>query len=162
VQGRVELLGRMREFAWNREGWFVPLEEALRGLTAREAAWRPPGGGLTIWQILNHLNYWNTYMLRRITGVSPDTPVLENEETFGSQGDPNDEDGWHALVAQTRQIAEELRAALADLSESDLDRPLPNMGTVADSLAAWVMHDAYHTGQIILIRKLQGAWPPEG
>ncbi len=160
MPGRVELLGQMREFAWNREGWFVPLEEALRGLTAREAAWQPPGGGLTIWQTLRDLNYWNAYMLRQITGAPPDAPDLENEETFGPPGNPDDEDGWQAEIARARQLAGELRAALANLSESELDRPLADMGTAAASLGAWLMHDAYHTGQIILLRRLQGAWPP--
>jgi len=48
---------------------------------------------------------------------------------------------------------------VAKLSEADLERSLPDIGTVAESLAAWTLHDAYHAGQIILIRKMQGSWP---
>ena len=29
-------------------------------------------------------------------------------------------------------------------------------------LAGLVEHDAYHAGQIVVLRRLQGAWPPEG
>lgn len=159
MQGRVELLGLMREFGWNREAWFVPLEQALQGLTAREAAWQPPGGGNTIWQTLNHLNYWNAFMLGRITGVPADGPPVANDATFGPAGDPNDEEGWRAAVARARQVAEDLQAAVANLSEADLDRPLKDIGSVAASLTAWAMHDAYHTGQIVLIRRMQGSWP---
>lgn len=158
MQGRTELFGLMRDLVWDREGWYIPLEAALQGLTAGEAAWQPPGGGNTIWQTLNHLNYWNAFMLARLTGRPGDT-LIENDETFGAAGDPDDEEGWQVAVGRARQLAQELRAAVASLSEADLDRPLKDMGTVASSLAAWTLHDAYHTGQIVLIRRMQGSWP---
>lgn len=159
MQGRVGLLGLQREFVWNREGWYPPLEAALEGLTAREAAWQPPGGGNTIWQTLRHLNYWNEFMLHRITGSPGEPERIRNDETFGPAVDPADEDGWRAEVARARDLAGRLREAVAKLSEADLERSLPDIGTVAESLAAWTLHDAYHTGQIILIRKMQGSWP---
>jgi len=90
MQGRVGLLGLQREFVWNREGWYPPLEAALEGLTAREAAWQPPGGGNTIWQTLRHLNYWNEFMLHRITGSPGEPERIRNDEASGPAGDPAD------------------------------------------------------------------------
>jgi len=159
MQGRTGLLSLLREYGWNREGWFVPLEAALEGVTAREAAWQPPAGGNTIWQTLRHMNYSNEFMLKRITGAAVEPWPERNEETFGPAAAPEDEESWRAEVARAGELAGRLQEAMASLSEADLDRPLQGMGTVAASLAAWVMHDAYHTGQIVLIRKMQGSWP---
>jgi len=153
------MLSLLREYSWNREGWFVPLEAALEGVTASEAAWQPPGGGNTIWQTLRHLNFWNEFMWHRITGSPGGPEIISNEETFGPAADPEDEDAWRTEVARARELAGRLQEAVANLSEDDLERPLKDMGTVAESLAAWIMHDAYHTGQIVLIRKMQGSWP---
>ena len=158
MQGRVGLLRRLKEYGWNREGWFVPLEDALKGLGATEAAWQPPGGGNSIWQTLNHLNFYNERMFHRITNTPAGALPETNEETFGPAVDPADEAGWQQAVAHAGEIAEKLRGALAELGEADLDRPL-KQGTVGDSLVAWIMHDAYHTGQIVLLRKQQGCWP---
>jgi len=153
------MLSLLREYSWNREGWFVPLEAALEGVTASEAAWQPPGGGNTIWQTLRHLNFWNEFMWHRITGSPGGPEIISNEETFGPAADPEDEDAWRTEVARAPELAGRLQEAVANLSEDDLERPLKDMGTVAESLAAWIMHDAYHTGQIVLIRKMQGSWP---
>lgn len=159
MQGRTGLLTLLQEYSWDREGWFAPLEAALEGVTAREAAWQPPGGGNTIWQTLRHLNFWNEFMWHRITGTPGGPAMTANEETFGPAAGPEAEDAWQAEVARARDLARRLREAVANLSEDDLEKPLQDMGTVAESLAAWVMHDTYHTGQIVLIRKMQGSWP---
>jgi uncharacterized damage-inducible protein DinB len=32
---------------------------------------------------------------------------------------------------------------------------------VGEALTNWMMHEAHHTGQIVLIRKMQGSWPAQ-
>jgi uncharacterized damage-inducible protein DinB len=160
LQDRMTLLLQLRDYSWDQEGWFLPLAEALKGLEAAGASWQPPGGGNTIWQTVNHVNYYNNRMLLLLTGQPPG-PQIENDPTFQEPGDPHDTAGWAGTLAETRRIAEGLRQALAERTDADLDQPLGSVSPapLAERMAAWIMHDTYHTGQIVLIRKQQGSWP---
>lgn len=144
------------ELSWEKEEWFVPLAVALEGVGAAEAAWQPPGGGNTIWQTVNHLNYWNGRILGYMTGATLPKGI-GNDATFGEPGDPNDTAGWAETLEQARRVAEQRRSVLAELTDADLSRALGS-GTVGEALPSWLLHDAYHTGQIVLIRKQQGSW----
>src|SRR5713101_8707856 len=58
------LLGLLDE-AYRRAAWHGPnLRGSIRGLTAREAAWRPKAGRHNIWEIVAHTAYWK-YAVRR-------------------------------------------------------------------------------------------------
>jgi uncharacterized damage-inducible protein DinB len=160
ISNRIELLRTLRAYSWDQEGWFPPLKNALQDLTAAQASWQPPGGGNTIWQTVNHLNYYNEMILARITGAPFEATAPDNTSTFGEPGNPEDTAGWLSTLAKTHQIAEGLEKALAELTEADLDRPLRN-STVGEALTSWMMHEAHHTGQIVLIRKMQGSWPAQ-
>ncbi|MNW24057.1 hypothetical protein D3C74_07680 [compost metagenome] len=37
-----------RQHSWAQEEWIIPLSKAIEGLTASQAAWIPPVGGLTM------------------------------------------------------------------------------------------------------------------
>ncbi|GAB2724373.1 DinB family protein [Paenibacillus thermoaerophilus] len=156
-RSRIDLLLLQRDHSWEKEEWFPPLSVALEGVSAREASWKPPGGGNTIRQIVRHINYYNERLLDRLAGKSPKYDN-SNDATFGEPGEDEDESGWRATLEQTRRIAEELRKAMAALSDDDLDNTLSS-ATIGEQLALWMTHDAYHTGQIVLIRKQQGTWP---
>lgn len=157
-EDRIGLLRRLRGLTWDKEEWFVPLAASLEGLTAAEAAWRPPGGGNTIWQTVNHINYYDERLLCRLT-ERPFGPVLpDNDATFGEPGNPDDGTGWQEAVQRTRRVAAGLRTALDARSDADLEQPLSG-SSLGEYLTAWIMHDAYHTGQIVLMRKQQGSWP---
>ncbi|HVB09695.1 MAG TPA: DinB family protein [Bacillota bacterium] len=142
------LLQTLFGFTWDKEGWEAPLQLALAGVGAAEAAWRPSGGGNTIRQTLNHLNHYDARTLARLTGATPPADVPSNEASFGDPGDPADAAGWEAALRERRRIGDGLQAALGTVPEEK-----------AQDLAAWVLHAAYHTGQIVLIRKQQGSWP---
>jgi uncharacterized damage-inducible protein DinB len=152
-----DLLRFQRELSWEKEEWFVPLSAALEGVGAAEASWQPPGAGNTIWQMVNHINYWNEWILSYITG-RPAPERIANEATFGAPGSAADVAGWQATLERTRRIADEIRTELAKLTDADLERPLGSR-TLGEALASWMLHDAHHVGQILLIRKQQGSWP---
>lgn len=159
-RSQVEFLRLTREYSWDKEAWFPPLADGLKDLTVAQAAWQPTGGGNTIWQIVNHLNYYNQRLLHRITGEPLGPALADNYATFGAGDQAADEAAWQSTVEQTRAIAAGWARVLAELTDADLDRPLPQ-GTLGEALVAWIGHDAYHTGQIVLLRKQQGSWPAQ-
>lgn len=139
------------DFAAARAGYHVPLHAALDGLTPAQAAWRPDDGGHTIRQLAQHLLYWKTKVVRSLAGEAW-TPTADNDATFGEPGDPADGAGWGGLAVALHAAYEALDQQAAT-HEAGGDPPL-------HVILTWVAtHDAYHTGQIMLLRKRQGAWP---
>lgn len=154
IQDRIGLIRALRAYGWEKVGWFVPLAVTLEGCTAAEAAWQPPGGGNTIWQTVNHINHYNEHLICRMMD-RPFETFGTNEETFGAPGNPEDAASWQATLGQTHRIAEELNGLFGAASDAELDVMIGDASRV-DRLASWIMHDTYHTGQIALLRKMQG------
>ncbi len=139
--------------------WFAPVSRALAGLTPAQAAWLPASGVNTIWQIVNHLTFWTRFVARRLAGEAPTGTEIHNDETFGGPGDPLDADRWARALRELHDAYGELEAVLAGQADANLERQLTSRRTRAASLVGGsVMHDAYHIGQIVLLRKLQGSW----
>ncbi|MFD2700222.1 DinB family protein [Paenibacillus shunpengii] len=145
----------------NNEYWYVPLSKALSGLSAEMGAWKPGGSVNTIWQTLNHMNYYNQKILNKLTGNKEAKDGLTNIETFGSPGDPSDETAFAATCQKAENLYSLIRKELENMEKKGLSPE--GMGTVdqtflTEELPQWVQHDAYHIGQIVLIRKLRGDW----
>lgn len=94
-----------------------------------------------------------------LAGIDPGPGVDTNEETFEGSEDARDESNWSNTLAETKRIELELREAIASLSEADLEAPFgSSTETIGRELSRWMLHDAYHAGQIVLIRRQQGCW----
>jgi len=150
----IQLIQKLRDYSWDEEAWQLPLAPAIEGISASVASWQPPGGGNTIWQTVNHLNHYNRLMVKRLRGIQASSTARNNTETFGAPGDPNDQEGWEKTVAEAKAIAQDLKEVFATLTEKDLETD-----DLGERIADWIMHDSYHTGQIVLLRKMQGSWP---
>jgi uncharacterized damage-inducible protein DinB len=152
-----EFVLTLLDFRHNQEAGFMPLMAAVEGLNAKQASWRPNEKSHSIWQLLNHITFWNEYILGTIRDMKQGNIEIHNEHTFGPPGDPNDEMAWKRAVERASEVYQALRQAVSDLSESDLEKPFDEKGTpIKLVLADIAMHDAYHIGQIVYIRKLQG------
>jgi hypothetical protein len=55
--------------AFDRKAWHgTNLRGSVRGLDARDAAWRPGRGRHNIWELVVHAAYWKYTVRRRLTG----------------------------------------------------------------------------------------------
>jgi uncharacterized damage-inducible protein DinB len=156
---KMELILHGWDSAYDKEDWYPPLKDALQGVTWEQANWRPRTGGPinTIWQNVLHLIFYKERFLKRLTGEEAEYPEgVSNDDTFGGAG--ADEEAWQATLAKLEEVQLAIRDQLAGLKKKDFDRRIPKtpIGLWANSL---ILHDAYHTGQIILLRKLQKSWP---
>lgn len=61
-------------------------------------------------------------------------------------------------MLRTIQVHDALQSVLISLQEAELDRLTPSL-PIWQQYQNILLHDAYHTGQIVQIRKLQGSWP---
>jgi DinB family protein len=57
--------------AYEKKTWHGPnLKQSLKGVTARQAAWRPGRGRHNIWEVALHAAYWKYALRRKIEGES--------------------------------------------------------------------------------------------
>jgi uncharacterized damage-inducible protein DinB len=134
----------------NQKDWFVPANTAVAGLTAEQASWKDDKGNHSIGQLTYHLLFWNKQELAKFKGEPPAKFSGNNEETFNNF----DSKRW----ADTVQQLDRVLAELEKLVEAADDKKLASWASEVAHIGA---HNAYHTGQIIYIRRLQGSWNPE-
>jgi len=156
-----ETLLKQYDRCYNKNGWFVAVRNAVDGVTAEQAAWKPEGSDNSIWESLAHISYYNNAYLQRFKGVEFEYDVADNDETFRG-GEPT-EAAWRAEVEKFDSVMIEWRTLIEPADESKFSEPVPTNTTRiwADLIADVNAHNAYHGGQILLLRKLQGAWDPE-
>jgi len=130
--------------------WFVPIDTALDGLTAEQANWQPPNGGHSVGQLAYHLLFWNRRSLNTLRGVKNDKFSGDNTETF----DRFDSKQWAETVKQLDQVMTDLEKLVESADDQQLAKSAITIGNICT-------HNAYHIGQIVYVRKLQGSWNPD-
>jgi hypothetical protein len=133
---------------------FVPPGRALEDLGADLACRRIDGAPHTIAEIVAHLGFWQAYTLSLARLERP--PLPEHAA-----------DGWPTVRPQDWD--ETRRAFLAGLEEAgrvareqDLSVLVGQRETLGYELTVLAIHNAAHLGQVILLRRMLGAWPPPG
>jgi uncharacterized damage-inducible protein DinB len=140
----------------------------VEDLSAELAARHIDGFPHSVGQLIFHMNYWMEYELRRIRGERPVYPE-HSSESFPIEPSPVDAGEWDQL--RTRMA--NLLAAFAELAKSspqELQREIESAydgdkkvaGTLEAVLWQMVAHNSYHVGQIAMVRRALGAWPPRG
>lgn len=134
--------------------------DLLQDLTAEEAAAHPIPGAHSIWEIVLHMTGWLNEVRRRLGGREPDMP----EEGDWPEPGEFSEAAWQRDRSRLEASVAELLDALPALREEDLDRlggsiaeiRNPALGTGVTHRAmvnGIVQHNAYHSGQIALLKK---------
>jgi uncharacterized damage-inducible protein DinB len=134
----------------NNKDWFVPANIAVQGLTAEQATWTDGKGNHSIGQLAYHLVFWNAQSLAKFKGQTPAKFSGNNDETFNDF----DTKKWNDTVQQLDKVMTDLEKFVESADEKTLEKN-------ASTIAHIGTHNAYHIGQIIYIRRLQGSWNPE-
>ena len=140
-----------------RRGWHggpTPLG-ALRGVTAEQAAWRPGPRRKSIWALALHVAHWD-YAVRRLLDGSARRTFPRAPSNWPSPPARPESRSWAADVALLRQEHDRLVEAVCRVDPDRLGRRPPGsrQWTYGELLVGIVMHDAYHTGQIQLLKRL--------
>jgi uncharacterized damage-inducible protein DinB len=123
---------------------------------------RPEGLPYSGWELVEHVRLAQRDILdfcRDPDYVQPDWPA----DYWPEDAAPPDEAAWDASLRAVEADRAALEALVAD-PEADLLAPVPN-GDATQTLAREALlaadHMAYHLGQLVVVRRLLGAWPPE-
>jgi hypothetical protein len=132
---------------WNKENWFVPISVAVDGITAQQAMWKPCDSCHSVGQLAYHLLFWNRQSLDKFYDRKPASFNGDNNETFTAFTEAS----WAATVKELNQVMQDWQTAIEQADEAKLRAWYPTIANINT-------HNAYHTGQIIYIRKLAGNW----
>jgi uncharacterized damage-inducible protein DinB len=156
-----EILLHQMAACHDEENWFVPMIKALEGLSADQAGWHDDSSNNSIWQNVNHLVFWNGRWLLKFNGVVPEKFVGDNDDTFKGEKENGSEEDWNSSKDKLFTVLAGWRAALGDADENKLTAEYSPGATWYELISDIATHNAYHLGQIIHTRKLQGSWIPK-
>ncbi len=136
--------------AYSRKTWHGPnLRQSLKGISAKQAAWRPAPGRHNIWELTLHAAYWKYAVRRRIEGGQRGSFVLKGSNFFArpEKGKATNE-AWRSDLALLEREHVALEQAIRGVLKT------PRARKLMPSLYGVAFHDIYHAGQIRLLRRL--------
>ncbi|AII51708.1 DinB family protein [Hymenobacter sp. APR13] len=136
----------------------VTFADACADLTAAQWNQRVPEAPYTIWQLAEHVRIAQWDIVEFSLGadhVSPDWPT----GYWPADTATADEATWHQTLTQI-QTNQQRFIDLLHAPDTDLLAPIPHGDgqTILREAMLLADHAAYHTGEIILLRRLLDAW----
>lgn len=133
-------------------------ESAVRGFPQAKIGTRPKGLPHSAWELLEHMRIAQNDILRFSQSAEHVSPAWPEGYWAEARG-PEKASHWARSVKQFRADLEEFQGMVRD-PRQDLYRKFP-WGTGQTLLREALLiadHNAYHIGQLVLVRRLLGAW----
>jgi hypothetical protein len=148
-----QLILTLLDEAYEKRTWHGPnLKRAIRGVTAKQAAWRPGIGRHNIWEETLHAAYWKYAVRRRIEGGKRGSFALKGSNFFvRPEKGKSTEAAWRADKGLLEREHRAMRAAIVKVL------PTARAQKLLRQLYGVAFHDVYHAGQIRLLRRLMSA-----
>jgi hypothetical protein len=133
-------------------------EKAIKGMPAALLGKVPEGSAYSIWQLVEHIRITQWDILEFCKGPDHKSPKWPDEYWPKDPEPPN----GHALKKSVEQIAGDRKAFVALLKQAgeDLYKVFPYGDGQSLFREALVLadHTSYHTGEVIVLRRLLGVW----
>jgi len=132
--------------------WQASLLKQLEGLSVEQALFKPAEDRHCIWEVVRHINYWKHWAITYVTTGEKLNAKLENWKALP---DIKNEQSWKDDVEKLKSLHEECKKFSANTGDE--------LFTSEDEKLVFfrqlLYHDCYHTGQIGLLRAMQGIKP---
>ncbi len=134
------------------------LETAVKGLPAALRGKRPKGAEHSPWEILEHMRIAQWDILEFSRDPKHVSPAWPSGYWPKSKTPPNDK-AWAKSIRAFHADLEAMRKLVAAES-TDLYAPIPHGDgqTILREALLIADHNAYHLGELVLVRRLLGAW----
>jgi hypothetical protein len=137
-------------------GAHATLKDALEGLPPELRGYKHEKLPYSIWQLVEHIRIAQWDMLEFSKDRSHQSPKWP-DEYWPKETAPADDEAWNNTI---RQIQNDLEAFIQLLNSGDIYQSIPHgdgQSILREALQI-ADHNAYHTAEIIVIRRLLGAW----
>jgi uncharacterized damage-inducible protein DinB len=137
-----------------------PIVAILKGVTHEQAARRPANGAHSIWELVLHVTGWRNEAVRRAEGKPAAEPSAGDWPDVGDPTAARWTEALAALDASHRDLVAAVRALQDDQllqpTNDPRNRPLGTGVSYYELLHGIAQHDAYHAGQIAMVKKVLG------
>jgi hypothetical protein len=133
-------------------------EAAVKGIPAEMRVKTPKGAEHSPWELLEHLRIAQWDILEFSRDPSHKSPKFP-DGYWASTKAPADEKAWDKSVRAFRKDLKALCDLVTDES-TNLFAPIPHGDgqTILREAMLAADHNAYHVGQLVMVRRLLGAW----
>jgi uncharacterized damage-inducible protein DinB len=152
--------------AWRRivasavdwEEGHASIDAAARGLAPDLRGRRPDGAPHSAWELLEHIRRTQADLLDFMTNeryAAPEWP----REYWPRPHDVPSADAWTKCLASIHDDREAMKR-LATQGSLDVTKPIPwgEGQTYLRCILLAIDHTSYHVGQMVIVRRLLGAW----
>jgi uncharacterized damage-inducible protein DinB len=160
----VDRLRRVLEATVEGDPWYgSAIRRILEGVEASHAAARPIDGAHTIWELVAHMTAWTNEVNRRLRGGPHADPAEGDWPAITSTS----AESWQSAQSALARAHASLAATLTAMDDADLAKQIAGGQVDAaghpvslyDTSVGLLQHDAYHAGQIALLKKALGLGP---
>ncbi len=140
-------------------GAHLDFDKAVDGLPAGLRGARPPGVPHTPWRLVEHMRICQWDILEFSVNPNHVSPVFPSG--YWPAGDaPPDAEAWERSLDQFRSDLNAMQQLVGD-GATDLFARIPHGDgqTILREALLVADHNAYHLGQLVLVRRALGAWP---
>lgn len=144
----------MDSFFYGGNGWQAGLFQLVNDLNFIQASWKPSEGRNSIWKIVKHISFWKYSILCYKSGK----PLSSEERKAGDWKEiPEnpDEHLWKEELAYMESIHKQFKELIHNTGDELFDTDSDESNYIREN----INHDSYHSGQIGLLRILQGLKP---
>lgn len=137
-------------------GSHVNPANVFENLDWRLAGELPNGIEHSIWQIVQHMIYWQEFSLALLRNDTPRTPE-HAADTWTCNVSPTSKSEWLNAV---NKFLNGLHAVEGFIDDLDTTVAARQGRSRAEVIGMLVGHNSYHLGQIVFLRQILGAWEP--
>src|SRR4030095_386653 len=132
--------------------WQASLLKQLEGLDHKQALYKPAEDRHCIWELVRHAAYWKHWAL---TYVNEGKKLNAKEDNWAPMPEVQNEDSWQTDVSKLKSLHYECRKTAEKIGNDLFESGEENIIFFRQLL----YHDCYHTGQLGLLRVMQGLKP---
>jgi len=123
--------------------------EILEGISYKMAGNKAYESGNTICQLINHISFWREMVAKRLMekrGIESEyngfeTPAIENGRE------------WEMTKQRFDDAFQLLKNAILQFDDSELFKEAGKSGSYYYNITGCIQHDAYHLGQVVILKK---------
>jgi uncharacterized damage-inducible protein DinB len=154
----VDRLRRALEATLDGDPWYgSSVSRMVDGVDPSQAAAHPVSGAHSIWELVLHMTAWVNEANRRLRGGSYGEPEEGDWPGVPAPGGASWQSARSALAAAHSSLA----ATLTAMSDAELSAQVPGAQvdaagqpvTLYQTAVGILQHDAYHAGQIAILKK---------